>query len=200
MAELIIGISGKKGSGKDLLFDELNKLFIEDGLTSLKKLKFAEPIKQMCSILSEQPLENFYDREKYKEPSGINDWNNRELMQKIGTEIFRNFDNDFWVNLCDTKIEKTEKYVAITDLRFKNELELLKDKHREKSFVIRIKSFPTDTLLDDNHQSELDLDDVPGSTWDYSFFNDGKDIVNFRNHVEIIYSKIKARDICNLYY
>ena len=198
MAELIIGISGKKGSGKDLLFDELNKLFVEDGKESLKRLKFAEPIKQMCAVLTEQPLENFYNRDMYKEQSGIYDWTNRELMQKVGTEIFRKFDNEFWVNLCDTKIEKIEKYVAITDLRFKNELELLKDKHQENSFVIRIKSFPTDTLLDDNHQSELDLDDVPGSTWDYSFFNDGKDIENFRKHVEIIYQKIKASEICNL--
>lgn len=199
MAELIIGISGKKGSGKDLLFDELNKLFVEDGKTPLKKLKFAEPIKQMCAVLTEQPLENFYNRDMYQEQSGIYDWDNRELMQKIGTEIFRKFDHDFWVKLCDTKIEKVEKYAAITDVRFKNELDLLKDKHKDKSFVIRIKSFPSDTLLDDNHQSELDLDDVPGYMWNYSFFNDGKDIKNFRNHVETIYSKIKASEICNLF-
>ena len=56
MKNMIIGITGYAGSGKDTLADFL----IENN--QFKKLEFAKKIKEILSDLYDVPIEYFYDR------------------------------------------------------------------------------------------------------------------------------------------
>jgi hypothetical protein len=155
----IVGISGKKQSGKDTFAKYLiNNL----GYT---KVSFAEPIKKYLYILNPlvvandgfttfryQTLIDTYGddiaKEKFKEV--------RRLQQVFGTEVVRdNLGQDFWIDLAFKKIEeqKLEK-VVITDIRFPNETLAI---NREMGLLIKIKS--NRLQHNDKHASEQDLPD-----------------------------------------
>lgn len=52
----------------------------------------------------------------------------RIILQKFGTDCLRNhLHEDIWVNSLEKKIKDTDKNIIITDCRFKNEIEMLKN-------------------------------------------------------------------------
>ena len=57
-------------------------------------------------------LEDFYDKAKVDVQTGIYDWNVRDIQQKIGTEIFRKFDENFW---CDITVNKIKNFIKSED-------------------------------------------------------------------------------------
>lgn len=85
----------------------------------------------------------------------------REVMQIVGTDIFRNMlDDSVWVNATLSHIEKDYKYNSrlatafafIADVRFKSEVNAIID---QGGYIIRL----TKKVSGDNHPSEIDLDD-----------------------------------------
>jgi len=85
----------------------------------------------------------------------------RRFLQRLGTEAFRGFDEQFWINWLFDRLDKEDPmpaHVCITDARFPNEVE----KIRERGGVMwRIKRDGVDTS--DLHASEafiqkLDVD------------------------------------------
>lgn len=78
---------------------------------------------------------------------------NREVMQVVGTDVFRQINNDVWVNACLRRIDKEAPKVAIiNDVRFVNEVEGIQKKG---GHVIRL----TRQVEEDAHASENVLDD-----------------------------------------
>lgn len=120
---MIIGIFGKKCHGKDTIADYLVQKY------QFHKLTYAEPIKKICkdifSLSNEQltnhSLKETVDPRWEKSP--------REIMQLIGTELFRKtFSEDIWVNILREKAKLLlleGKNIVISDIRHKNELEHL---------------------------------------------------------------------------
>ena len=98
---MIIGITGKAGSGKDTVADYLvkNHDFI--------KLSFAGILKQGMQILfnlSDDQLHHPLVKEKIDPRWGKSP---RELMQWLGTDILRkNIRQDFFIVHLETQIEK----------------------------------------------------------------------------------------------
>lgn len=162
---MIILISGKMGSGKSTLTENL--------LTTLRELsylamsiKFADPLYEMHSRVLSVLVE-------YGVPTPKKDG---LLLQQLGTEWGRKaYGENIWVDLAKKKVEsfmdgdKPNRRVAIIDdCRFKNELfgfpEALKvrlvcDRDARKS--------RTDAWRENEmHQSEVDLDDVDPSHFD----------------------------------
>lgn len=150
MDNKIIGLSGFKGSGKDTLAGFLTGMgFVKDS--------FAKSIKDILSIIfswDRDKLEGLTaeDREWRETPDewweNKLDWNNnkwsnfykrftpRVAMTCIGTELFRNeFSDEIWKLSLERRIIKYNK-VVITDVRFPNEIDLIR-KHNGK--IIRIK-------------------------------------------------------------
>jgi hypothetical protein len=81
----------------------------------------------------------------------------REVMQVVGTNIFRRFFSErVWVDATFRLIQSQKPTVAlIADCRFKSEVDAVVN---AGGYVIR----PTRTVCpDDLHQSEIDLDDYP---------------------------------------
>lgn len=119
MSKTIVGITGKKGHGKTTAARAL----MEDGF---EHICFADPLKQVAAIvygltedemtilaLKEKPL----DRWPYKSP--------RELLQYIGTEMFRAYLPETWTKAFERRCEPFDKVVC-SDLRFLNEAECLR--------------------------------------------------------------------------
>jgi len=167
MSKTIIGVTGKAGSGKDTLSNYLvNQGFI--------KLSFGSAVKDIISIITgwsrnfiEGTNEERYLRETLKHP----DYNKtcRELMQFIGTDLFRNQLNDnIWVNIIKNKIEsdKINNKFVITDVRFDNEAEMIKS---IGGYIIQINR---NNQLISNHISENGISIKP------DFYIDNNDSID----------------------
>ena len=151
---MIIGIGGKKGSGKDTLAKYLINNY------NYKRYAFGDPVKEVCKVfdLSEDQL---YGNMKdiYDERLGVYP---RELFQKIGTEFGRKFihelfpdlkinKGDLWVDKFTNYYEKNKSVnIVITDVRFESEIKSIKDKG---GILIYIKR--SNENKNDNHLSEV---------------------------------------------
>lgn len=147
----IIGISGKKGSGKDT-FAQFLKEELEKQLGKTVKVdSFAANLKQCCAILSGQYSCVFYNQNLKDKKANFLSLTNRELMQKFG-DLTRSLDKDIWVkSLFNKYLDNPPEYLIISDVRFKNEAEHIK---KLDGVLIRIES---DRVKEDNHISEIEL-------------------------------------------
>lgn len=82
----------------------------------------------------------------------------RRFLQRLGTEAFRGFDEEFWINWLFNELDATDPapaHVCITDARFPNEV----DKIRERGGVMwRIEREGVDTT--DLHASEAFIQEL----------------------------------------
>jgi len=167
---MIIGITGYKGSGKDTI----GKYLIDN--YNYKRYAFADPLKEIC-----QTLFSFNDEQLYGNLKEEQDqyWKNspRYFFQKIGTDLFRNqIDQDFWIKVLERKIiTNLDQKIVITDVRFQNEFDMIKNLG---GIVIRINN--NNKIIQDNHESEQNINN----------FNVDYEINNNKN-LEELYQKIE---------
>lgn len=85
----------------------------------------------------------------------------REIMQVVGTNIFRKyFDDKIWVNATFCNIEKENPKLAfISDVRFPSEVEGIMKKG---GYIIRLLR---DVCKEDSHESESALDNYNWEQW-----------------------------------
>lgn len=118
---LLIGITGKAGSGKDTLADYLVESY------GFQKKSFAGPLKRGISELFSIPLDSMYDPIEKEQVNHL--WNKspRELMQWLGTDILRkHIRDDFFLASIANELNNCDAHrVVITDVRFDNEAEYL---------------------------------------------------------------------------
>jgi hypothetical protein len=106
---------------------------------------------------------------------------NRNFLQRLGTDIVRKYNNDAWVEYAISSAKANDTFIAIDDVRFKNEAIKLKENgfivvrlnmneamRRENIIKLYGKSMLTPELL--FHKSEVDLDDY--EDFDFVFEND----------------------------
>jgi len=132
----IVGICGFESSGKDTIA----KILIDN--YGFKKVSFACVIKDIVSILfswDRNKLEGLSaeDRE-WRETVDVW-WSNalnkpgltpRYVLRYFGTELFRNnWHTDFWVKVVERQLQTTymNQNVVITDCRFENEIEFIRN-------------------------------------------------------------------------
>lgn len=249
---MIIGISGKINSGKDLIgkiikyLDWRNDLKYIDTLPEIsekhfneykhslviersnwKIVKFADKLKDIVCLLIGCTREQLED-EDFKNTKLGNEWNNtydnvyytnllsetytpRQLLQYIGTDLFRNrINQNIWINATMNEYksvnnpihyegaEKSPDYEEvlpnwiITDVRFHNEVKAIEDKG---GFVIRINRSTTNRYNSTgdinkfksfNHASEILLDN---HDFKYTINNDTNDITKLILNVKEILVK-----------
>lgn len=176
---MIIGISGKIGSGKDTLANFIilhNKVF--------KKKSFAYNLKYVTQFLTNTNYEDNHSQEgknKYLPEWGLTIG---EFQQKLGTEGLRNgvHENGWVISLFST-YHKKENWI-ITDVRFPNEADAVKERN---GILIRITGDPANirknSKRDLNHASETSLDSY--ADWDYEYINN-KIIYDLEDFAKII--------------
>ena len=175
----IIGISGKKGSGKDTFAKLLQKQLELATCKTVKIDSFADNLKYCCALISGQPNYVLHNQNMKDNKAGFLNLTNRELMQKFG-DLTRSLDKDIWIKSLFSKyIDNPPEYLIISDVRFKNEADHIKD---IGGILIRIES---DRVISDYHISEIELDD---------YFKFDLKITNNKS-VSLNELKIKSKDI-----
>jgi len=140
----VIGISGKKQSGKDTLAKHIANLSV----LPVTRIGFADALKEELAKACGVSVE-FID--KHKDDFRIG-------LQWFGTDFRRKFNGDnYWVNKLLIKLnefgnDKTE-IVVITDVRFLSEANVLK---QIDAYIVRINRMFGSQV--DKHSSETDLD------------------------------------------
>lgn len=170
---IIIGINGKKQSGKTTVANIIKELYPERVII----LNFGDAVKE-----SLKPIFGFTNDELYGESKEVVNefWGitPREMMQYFATELMRDglskrFDNigsNIWVLSLEKKIKeilKTErnKIIIIADLRFKNEYALIK---KYNGLTVKIYNENIENNEFSSHISENDLNDI---SFDYNIYN-----------------------------
>tara|TARA_B100001758_G_scaffold247955_1_gene269079 strand:- start:8016 stop:8540 length:525 start_codon:yes stop_codon:yes gene_type:complete len=145
---MIIGISGKIGSGKD----ECGQYLVDN--YGFKIIKFATIIKKVAVMMTGESYETQISQEgkqKY-----LKDWGMtiREFQQLLGTDAVRNgLHNDAWVIATLKDYHPDENWV-VTDTRFENEADKVK---ALGGTLIRVDR-PNNPFPQSDHPSETSLD------------------------------------------
>ena len=123
---MLIGLSGKAGSGKDTLAD----IFLNVRGHGVK-LAFAGPLKQACGCLfglSDRQLHDPILKEQEDSRWGRSP---RKILQFVGTNLLREqFDKDIFIKTMRSRIEAERantNMIIVTDCRFENESQLIRD-------------------------------------------------------------------------
>lgn len=157
----IIGITGKKFNGKDTL----GNYFVEK--YGYKRLAFADALKNACGSIFGFTYDQLHGNKK-EEIDQYWKVSPRTIFQYVGTDLFRNqisnvvpnIGKDIWLKviekqiLDELKINPLARFV-VTDVRFANECEFIKNLG---GTTIRIKRSMTENT--DTHQSENEIDNL----------------------------------------
>lgn len=146
----VICITGKAGAGKDL-FASAMKEALEVGERRVLITHYADLVKYVCR--------------EFCGWDGNKDERGRSLLQKVGTDIFRRKDPEYWVNFLMDMLEAFSEdwdYVLIPDCRFPNEYlgPIQRGFHTE---LIRITRPGMESKLTENqkrHASECSMDGI----------------------------------------
>jgi hypothetical protein len=166
----IIGITGKKYSGKDTL----GSFFVKNH--GHEQIAYADALKDAVKCIFDFDDEQLYGSRK-EEVDEFWGKTPRQVLQFIGTDLFRNHINelmpsvgkDIWVYVVKRKImnkikKNPEARFVITDARFPNEVDVIK---QLGGTVIKLKR---NTGCNDTHESEALIDSLFA---DFEFENNG---------------------------
>ena len=130
---MIIAISGLIGCGKDTVADYLvnNHEF--------RRESFAGNLKDsMCAIFGwDRDMLEGRSKSSREWREQVDEWwanrldiphlTPRWILQYVGTDVIRGkFHDDMWLASLENKLRKTEDNIVISDVRFKNEVKMLK--------------------------------------------------------------------------
>ena len=138
----IIGLVGFIGNGKSTVGDHL----VECGYTSVS---FAASLKDCVAAIfswDRELLEGATAQsrrwreipDKYWSDKLGKDVTPRWALQYMGTEVMRNhFFNDIWVASLEKRISQLDKNIVVTDVRFPNEIKMIRENGGELWWVSR---------------------------------------------------------------
>lgn len=157
---MIIAFAGRKQSGKTTSCEFVQKLAngILQPLNSVKIYNFADPLKQdICMNILGLTKEQCYGTDEQKNELVDCYWNSkqlsaREVMQMVGTDMFRTMQKNVWSEATIRKISVEQPPLAlVADCRFPNEVEAIK---KAGGLVIKLNRNPYNS----DHASEVALD------------------------------------------
>lgn len=176
----VFAISGKAQHGKDTFGKMLCEKLREKG-ASVLVVHYGDYLKLVAK--------------EYFEWSGNKDEEGRTLLQIVGTDIIRNTDENFWVNIVEellTVLEGQFSFAIIPDTRYPNEIEFLKMfKHDVTSIRINRTNYISPlTEEQQNHISETALDNFE---FDW-VFNCESGVENIQKVVDSFFEDFDGQD------
>jgi len=175
----IVAFAGRKQSGKTTSAEFLERYFngAIEPFNGAKIYNFADPLKQdICMGILGLTYDQCYGEDIHKNTLTSIRWRDmpeyniswtyrkdydisgfmtaRQVMQKIGTNIFRQIKHDVWSSAIINKIKRESPQLAIiADCRFPNEVQAVKE---ADGIVIKLTRNPYNS----DHESETALDEV----------------------------------------
>ena len=179
--KLLIGITGKLGSGKDYITNNLVIPILKRQSLSYLQTCFADQLKVNVMSKYNIPVKDIFETKTQ---------DTRLLLQKEGTELGRRVDQDVWIKYLDNWItvyhSRGIEVFIISDVRFRNEFQYILSKcgimikvtapYRNKKRLWE-ESKGCWVTYDEikNHTSECDLDEIQDNVYDMVINNDPLD-------------------------
>jgi hypothetical protein len=166
----ILAFAGRKQSGKTTCSEFVAKYFngAIEPFNGAKVFNFADPLKKdICINILGLTYDQCYGEDIDKNTITDIKWEGkqltaREVMQFVGTDIFRKMKNDVWAGATINKIMNEKPQLAIVaDCRFPNEVEAIRN---AGGLVIKLTRNPynssheSETALDENNYSNENFD------------------------------------------
>ena len=190
---MIIAFAGKKQSGKTTACEFIANVFSQTMQQSSAIYNFADPLKKMCIDIFGLTHKQCYGSDDNKNeyvnclwPGSDKSMTAREVMQYVGTNIFRQMQHNVWADATIRKIQNENLPLAlIADCRFPNEVESIKN---AGGLVIKLNR----NLYNSSHESEIALDQdlYDQSNFDFAIDNQDMDIGE-KNKLIYDYLKVK---------
>jgi hypothetical protein len=195
---VLIGIAGKMGCGKDYICNNVIIPILKHHNETFLQLAFADQIK--INVMTKHNVD-------FKDVYINKTTETRRLLQLEGTENGRDLiDKNIWINYFHNWVNvfksRNIKNFICTDVRFKNELDYIKNNggililiNAPKRNLERLnnESQGNSTLMEyiKNHRSECDLDDLNSNVFDLVINNDPDNNINlvYKEFYELYISK-----------
>ena len=153
---MIIAFAGRKQSGKTTSCEFVQSLFTNK---KTKIYNFADPLKQLCIDIFGLTYNQCYGTDENKNelvdccwPGIDSKMTAREVLQYVGTDVFRAMQHNVWSSATIRLIQKEQPDIAlIADCRFPNEVEAVKN---AGGLVVKLNR----NLYESTHASETALD------------------------------------------
>lgn len=184
---MIIGLGFKARTGKDTIASHLvnNYLFTQES--------FAYPLKECIG----KQICGFNEKQLYGAWKEVIDpeWGMtpRHMLQLIGTDALRKVvHDDFWVIPMKRKLKehlRNNRSVVISDVRFSNEINLIKDLG---GIVVRVDRANPDKIAGiDKHRSEVELESY--KEWNYIIDNNAT-LEDLYDNVNLMMRELKEKE------
>jgi hypothetical protein len=174
----IIAFAGRKQSGKTTCSEFVTKYYngSVEHYNQAKIYNFADPLKKdICMNILGLTYDQCYGDDVSKNQFTEVFWEGnrltaREVMQFVGTDIFRKMKQEVWAEATIKKIQKEKpKLAIIADCRFPNEVEAIRN---VGGLVIKLTRNPYNS----QHSSETALDDINYSARNFDFIVNNKNM------------------------
>jgi len=181
----IIGIFGKKQSGKTTSYKFIEKHVPLNFV--VQKFSFAEKLKRLTADIFNVDYNKLVGTEEDKSSPTHLYWSDvdlmiklsffganhafqhgkithRQLLQLVGTDLFRAIKKDVWVENTIRAMEKSQANLCVVDdVRFENELEAIRN---AGGYLVKLYSIFD--LGVDTHPSESLFDEMPDNYFDFA--------------------------------
>lgn len=192
----IVAFAGRKQSGKTTCSECVAKYFngAIEPFNGAKIYNFADPLKKdICMNILGLTYEQCYGEDMDKNTLTDIEWEGnkltaREVMQFVGTDLFRKMKNDVWAGATISKIKQEQpKLAIIADCRFPNEVQAVKN---AGGLVIKLNRNPYNS----DHSSERALDEsnYSVSNFDLVIYNE---ILTIHQQNEVVLNFLKKKNI-----
>jgi len=194
----IIAFAGRKQSGKTSACEYVAKIFAQEARLNSAIYNFADPLKKMCIDILGLTHEQCYGSDESKNeyvnclwPDSGKSMTAREVMQYVGTNIFRKMQHSVWADATIRKIQDENLPLAlIADCRFPNEVEAIKN---AGGLVIKLNR----NLYNSCHESEIALDEDQYDQSNFDFIIDNRHLPISETH-EIILNYLQLKRVLPL--
>ena len=153
----LIGLSGRRGSGKDTVA----RLLQQQQPERLWQIRsFGDSIKSVCAALTGEDVAAYYSQTGKAELVPTFQRTRGEMLQQVG-QALRVWEPLVWVDAFFSALPK-DACVLVPDVRFANEADPIRARG---GLMLRVEGDPLqqrgDGTRDDNHPSETAMDDYP---------------------------------------
>jgi len=195
---MIIAFAGRKQSGKTTACEFTANVFSQTTQQNSAIYNFADPLKKMCIDIFGLTYEQCYGTDDQKNeyvnckwPDSEEVMSAREVMQYVGTNVFRKMQHNVWSEATIRKIKDENLPLAlIADCRFPNEVEAVRS---AGGLVVKLHR----NIYNSSHESETALDEDRYDHGNFDMIIDNSNL-SIADKNKLIYDFLKTKRVLPL--